>query len=132
MMLDIRQRTGWLFTGVVLAQLVLISAQVTTRTGVTMLEVAVFGTVDEVKLLASGFMQSDYYSWHQYVAHQEVRQENADLKAKMAELEIQLQQERALAQETRTVKDLLDLQAQTPLVTIAATVIAGAASPDFR
>ena len=37
-----------------------------------------------------------------------------------------------LAQETRTVRSLLDLKSQTPLVTIAASVIAGAASPDFR
>src|SRR6185295_4614827 len=126
MMLDIRQRTGWLFTGVVLAQLVLVSAQVTTKTGVPMLEVAVFGTVAEVQRLASGAMQGADDSWHQYIALQEVRRENADLKTRMAELQIQLQQE------TRTVKSLLDLRAQTPLVTIAATVIAGAASPDFR
>jgi rod shape-determining protein MreC len=132
MILDIRQRTGWLFTGVVLAQLVLISAQVTTRTGVPMLEVVVFGSVAEVQRLASGVVQGADDSWHQYVALQEVRRENAALRARMAELEIELQQERALAQETRTVKELLDLQTQTKLTTIAATVIAGAASPDFR
>lgn len=132
MMLDIRQRTGWLFAGVVLAQLVLISAQVTTRTGVPMLEVAVFGSVAEVQRLASGVMQGADDSWHQYVALQEVRRENAGLKTRMAELEIQLQRERALAQEARTVKELLALQTSTPLVTIAADVIAGAASPDFR
>src|SRR5262245_12237630 len=77
MMLDIRQRTGWLFTGVVLAQLVLVSAQVTTRTGVPMLEVGVFGTVAEVQRLASGVMQGADDSWHQYIALQEVRRENA-------------------------------------------------------
>jgi len=85
-----------------------------------------------VQRLASGVMQGADDSWHQYIALQEVRRENASLKTKMAELEIQLQQERALAAETRTVKDLLDLKTRTPLSTIAAAVIAGAASPDFR
>ena len=131
-LLDIRQRTGWLFTAVVLAQLVLISAQVTTRTGVPMLEVAVFGAVAELQRLATGLITGTSDRWQQYVSLQDVRLDNERLRTQMGELQIQLQQERALAQEARTLQALLDLKRSTKLETISAAVIAGAASPDFR
>ena len=120
-LLDIRQRTGWLFTAVVLAQVVLISAQVTTRTGVPMLEVAVFGSVAEMQRLATNLMTGSRDAWQTYVSLQQVRAENQRLQAQMGELQIQLQRERALAQESRTLQGLLDLREQTPLATIPAT-----------
>ena len=131
-LLDVRQRTGWLFTAVVLAQLVLISAQVTTRTGVPMLEVAVFGAVAELQRVATGLITGTSDRWQQYVSLQDVRLDNERLRTEMGELQIQLQQERALAQEARTLRALLDLKRSTKLDTISAAVIAGGASPDFR
>ncbi len=131
-LLDIRQRTGWLFTAVVLAQLLLISAQVTTRTGVPMLEVAVFGAVAEIQRVATGVISGTSDRWQQYVLLQDVRGENERLRSEMGALQLQLQQERALAQEARTLQALLDLKKATPLATISAAVIAGGASPDFR
>jgi rod shape-determining protein MreC len=47
-------------------------------------------------------------------------------------LQVALQQERALAQQSRTLVDLLQLREQVQLDTVAAAVIAGSASPDFR
>jgi rod shape-determining protein MreC len=130
--LDIRQRTGWLFTAVVLAQLVLISAQVTTRTGVPMLEVAVFGAVAEIQRVATGIISGTSDRWQQYVSLQDVRAENERLRADLGNLQLELQQERALAQESRGLQALLDLKRSTKLATISAAVIAGGASPDFR
>jgi rod shape-determining protein MreC len=131
-LLDIRQRTGWLFMAVVLAQLVLISAQVTTRTGVPMLEVAVFGAVAEVQRVATGVISGTSDRWQQYVSLQDVRGENERLRSELGALRLELQQERALAQEARTLQELLDLKRTTTLSTISAAVIAGGASPDFR
>jgi len=131
-LLDIRQRTGWLFTAVVLAQLLLISAQVTTRTGVPMLEVAVFGAVAEIQRVATGVISGTSDRWQQYVLLQDVRGENEQLRSELGALQLQLQQERALAQEARTLQALLDMKKATPLATISAAVIAGGASPDFR
>jgi rod shape-determining protein MreC len=131
-LLDIRQRTGWLFTAVVLAQLLLISAQVTTRTGVPMLEVAVFGAVAELQRVATGVISGASDRWQQYVLLQDVRGENERLRSEMGVLQLELQQERALAQEARTLQALLDMKKATPLATISAAVIAGGASPDFR
>jgi rod shape-determining protein MreC len=121
-----------LFTAVVLAQLVLISAQVTTRTGVPMLEVAVFGAVAEIQRVATGVISGTSDRWQQYVLLQDVRGDNQRLRAEMGALQLQLQQERALAQEARTLQALLDLKKATALTTISAAVIAGGASPDFR
>ena len=131
-LLDIRQRTGWLFTAVVLAQLVLVSAQVTTRTGVPMLEVAVFGAVAEVQRVATGVISGTSDRWEQYVSLQDVRGDNERLRSEIGALQLELQQERALAQEARTLQALLDLKKATPLSTISAAIIAGGASPDFR
>jgi rod shape-determining protein MreC len=131
-LLDIRQRTGWLFTAVILAQLVLISAQVTTRTGVPMLEVAVFGAVAEVQRVATGVISGTSDRWEQYVSLQDVRGDNERLRSEIGALQLELQQERALAQEARALQGLLDLKKATPLSTISAAVIAGGASPDFR
>src|SRR4030095_7613776 len=67
-----------------------------------------------------------------YVALQDVRAENARLKEENAALQVGLQQERALAQQSRTLQSLLDLKTAVQLKTTSASVIAGGASPEFR
>ena len=47
--LDLRQRTGYLFLAVVLGHILLISAQVNSRTGVPVLEAVTFGIFSEVQ-----------------------------------------------------------------------------------
>ena len=47
-LLDFRQRTGWLFVAVLIGHIILISAQVTTRRGVPLLEEATFGVFAEL------------------------------------------------------------------------------------
>jgi rod shape-determining protein MreC len=131
-LLDIRQRTGYLFIGLTIGHIVLISAQVTTARGVPVLEAMTFGVFAEVQRAAStaiGGMQS---SWTDYVALQEVRSENERLRTEVAQLQVRLQQERALAQRARTLESLLELRSEAELSTLAAGVIAGGASPDFR
>jgi rod shape-determining protein MreC len=71
-------------------------------------------------------------NWVNYVALQDVRAENARLKEEMASLRIGLQQEQALAAQSRTLQGLLELKSSVQLSTTAASVIAGGASPDFR
>ena len=47
-------------------------------------------------------------------------------------LQVRLQQERAEAQRTDNLRQLLELRERAELDTVAAEVIAGAASPEFR
>jgi rod shape-determining protein MreC len=130
--LDIRQRTGWLFMGVVVGHILLISAQVNTQRGVPMLEEVTFGTFAEVQRGAASAIATIRDNWVNYVALQDVRAENAKLKEEMAALQIGLQQERALAEQSRTLQSLLELKSSVQLSTTAAAVIGAGASPDFR
>ena len=131
--LDIRQRIGYLFIAVTIGHIILISAQVNTNRGIPILEAVTFGIFAEVQRAAASAIGGIQTSWTDYVALQQVRTENEQLRKEIAQIRVGLQQERALAQRSRTLEQLLDLRAQAvDLATVAANVIAGGASPDFR
>jgi rod shape-determining protein MreC len=129
---DIRRRTGYLFLAVIVGHVILISTQVTTKRGVPLLEEAVFGIFSEVQRAANTVTDGVRTSWQNYVALQQVRVENEQLKQQLADLRVRLQQERGLAQQSQSLQKLLDLKASTALSTTGASVIAGGASPEFR
>jgi len=129
---DIRQRTGYLFVAVTVGHIILISAQVNTRRGVPMLEAVTVGTFAELQRGASAFIGGVQDSWQNYFALQSVRGQNEQLRNEIGQLRIKLQEEQALAAQSRTLQQLLEFRAQTPLSTTAAAIIAGGASPDFR
>ena len=131
-LLDIRQRTGWLFMAVVVGHILLISTQVATRRGVPVVEALTFGVFAEVQRTTTSGIGSVRDVWQNYFALQQTRQENQQLRTEVAQLRVGLQQERALAEQSRMLQKLLDMRMETPLKTTAAYVIAGAASPDFR
>lgn len=130
--LDIRQRTGWLFVVITVGHIILISAQVNTRRGVPLLEAVTFGAFAEVQRAASSVIGGVRSSWVDYFALHQVRRENEQLRQELARLQVGLQQERAMAQQARALEQTLELKARTPLATAAASIIAGGASPDFR
>jgi rod shape-determining protein MreC len=131
-LLDIRQRTGWLFMAVVVGHILLITTQVSTRRGVPVLEALTFGVFAEVQRATSSGIGGARDVWQNYFALQQTRQENQQLRTEVAQLRVGLQQERALAEQSRMLQKLLDMKMETPLKTTAAYVIAGGASPDFR
>jgi len=131
-LLDIRQRVGWLFMTVTIAHLILISAQVTTRRGVPLLEEAIFGAVAEVQRVATGGIGEARGVWQNYLNLRQISRENEDLKQRLSQLEVALQQERALAGQTRVLQQVLQLKTETPFSTTPAAVIASGASPEFR
>ena len=131
-LLDIRQRVGWLFMTVTVAHLSLISAQVTSKRGVPLLEELIFGGMAEVQRVATGGIGEVRGVWQNYVNLQQIGQENDALKQRVSQLEVALQRERALAGQTRVLQELLELKKETELATTPATVIASGASPDFR
>jgi rod shape-determining protein MreC len=97
-----------------------------------MLEAVTFGTFAEVQRGASTVIGGVRTAWDDYLALQSVRRDNEQLRREVAQLQVALQQQRALAQQSRTLVDLLQLREQVQVDTVAATVIAGSASPDFR
>jgi len=140
--LDIRQRTGWLFVGIIVAHIVWISAQVNTRRGVPLLEAVTFGAFAEVQRGATSAVNGVQDTWTNYFALQQVQAENERLRRENAQLQIRLQSERAESQQARTLQALLELRGRhtfsttgagvtaTPLV--QSSVIGGGASPNFR
>jgi rod shape-determining protein MreC len=127
-LLDIRQRTGWLFMAAMVGHIVLISAQVNSRRGIPILEEVTFGAFAEVQRGTSSVVGGVREGWQNYFALQQIRRENEDLKRRLAQLEIRSQEERAQAAQSRTLQELLSLRQQTESTTQAANVIG--ASPD--
>jgi rod shape-determining protein MreC len=131
-LLDLRQRSGYLFLVVVLAQVLLISAQVNSRTGVPVLEAITYGVFSETQRALSSAVGGVRHAWSGYIGLRHVKAENDELKRQIAEAQIALQEQRAIADRTRGLEQLLELRAHLPLVTVAAEIIAAAATPDFR
>ena len=131
-LLDIRQRAGYLFLVVMVGHIVLISAQVSSRRGVPWLEEVTFGLFSEVQRGAWAVVSGARRVWSGYVGLRSVREENDALRQKLADVEVQLQEQRALADRSRGFERLLDLRGRTDLQTVAAEVIASSVAPEFR
>jgi rod shape-determining protein MreC len=132
-LLEVRRRGSTvLFFAVVVAHIVLISAQVTSKSGVPVLQAVTFGLVAQVQRAGAAVIDSVSSLWGGYVDLRGIRTENAQLKRDLAATKLLLQQERALARRTDALSRLLDLKTRTRLETMAAEVIAGPATPDFR
>jgi rod shape-determining protein MreC len=132
-LLEVRRRGSTvLFFAVVVAHIVLISAQVTSKSGVPVLQAVTFGLVAQVQRAGAAVIDSVSSLWGGYVDLRGIRNENAQLKRDLAATKLLLQQERALARRTDALSRLLDLKTRTRLETMAAEVIAGPATPDFR
>ncbi|MCU1385484.1 MAG: Cell shape-determining protein MreC [Acidobacteria bacterium] len=131
-LLDIRQRSGFLFLAVTLGQILLVSAQVNSKSGVPVIESVTFGLFSEVQRGLSGGVLGIGRLWTGYIALRHVKAENDALKRDLAAAQIAVQEQRALADRTRGLERLLDLREHLNLQTVAAEIIGAAATPDFR
>jgi rod shape-determining protein MreC len=131
-LLDTRQRAGYLFLALMLGHVVLISAQVNSRSGVPLLEAATFGVFSEVQRGTSNGISVFRRAWNGYVGLRQVRSENESLRQALDSALIELQQQRALADRTQGLERLLELRGQAKLQTAAAEIIASGATPEFR
>jgi len=129
--LDIRQRTGYLFLAVIVGHILLISTQVTSRTGVPVLESVVFGLLAEVQRVVMSATSGVRNVWGGYIGLRHVKIENDELKRQLAEAQVLLQQQRALADRARGFQGLLDLRDRANLETAAAEIIGAASASDF-
>lgn len=124
-MAEFRKRTGVIFVIAIVAQVLLVSAQVQTRSGVRVLEAVSFGAFARVQGVTSSAVRGVRDVWSNYAELRGAREENQSLKQQLADLEIRLQEQRALAARTTKLQELLALQQSTELPTIAAEVIGG-------
>lgn len=131
-MLDIRKRTGWIFFGAMIAQILLVSAQVQTKSGVGALNAVTFEVFSRIEHGTASFVKGTRGFWGNYIGLRGVKAENDALKKRLAELEVQLQQEHALAARSQRLQALMELKSQSALPTLAAEVIAGNPDPIMR
>jgi rod shape-determining protein MreC len=129
---DIKQHPGIVLGVAVVLHVVIISTQVNTATGIPLLRALTFGAFAELQRLVTGGVTGVQDTWNGYVALRGVNDENAALRQQLQDLQIKLQEERALAQRTEDLRQLLELRERAELETTAAEIIAGAASPEFR
>lgn len=128
----VRHRTGSFFLLAVVGHLVLISAQVNTRSGVPILSAVMFSALSEFQRVAAIGFGAVRGAWSGYVDLRGVRAENEALKRELSDLQVRYQRERATAQRSEALRALLQLRDRTRLPTIAAEVIAGSATPEIR
>lgn len=128
-MLDIRRRTGVLLLIVSTGHLILISVQVQSKSGVPVFQAVAFGAFARVQGATSSTLYGIRHFWGNYVWLRGVRADNETLRRQVAELEVRLQEQRALALRSTRLQELLNLQSTATLPTIAAEVIAGNPNP---
>ena len=129
---DAGRRTRSLLVAVVLGHVLLISAQVATPGGPSLLRTTVVGVVTEFQE-ASWIVAGALHSvWDGYAALRGVREENARLARENTDLRVQLQQARANAAGAGDMRALLGLRPHLPWTTTGAEVVAGSLSPDYR
>jgi len=131
-MADIRKSTGGLFLVLMLAQVIFVSAQIQTKTGGRVLSAVAFETFSRVQGATAAVVNAVRGTWTNYVGLRQVRVENEDLRRRVADLEVRLQQEHALAARSERLQELMDLKTQATLPTLAAEVIAGTPDPSMR
>jgi rod shape-determining protein MreC len=115
-----------------LAQILLISAQVNSKSGVPLLEVATFGAFSEIQRTAALLTGGVRRTWNGYFNLRGVQAENEQLRRQLSELQIQVQQERAVAGRAHELEELLGFQQKLDVKTVASAVIGAGVSPDFR
>jgi rod shape-determining protein MreC len=132
---DIRQRTRYLFLVVILGHILLISAQVNSRRGVPVLESVTFGVFSEVQRATSSMVSGVRNVWSGYVGLRTAQTENQELKRQLADAQIAMQAQQALADRARSLEQLLELRNRVHVETSAAAVIGAtppSPTPDFR
>ena len=131
-MLDIRKRTGYLFLATMVGQVLLVSAQVQTKSGTRVLQAVAFEVFSRIQQGTASVVRGTRGIWGNYVDLRGVRVENGALKQRVAALEVQLQQEHALAARSAQLQQLMDLRGRAEFPTLAAEVIAGNPDPVMR
>ena len=131
-LLEVRPKAGYVFLAVVVGHMVLISAQVNSKSGVPILETATLGTLAEIQRGTSAVLDGVQGTWSGYVALRGVHTENEALKNELAQARVEVQQQRALADRTRSLEAILNLSSSLELRTAAARIIGAAPSPELR
>lgn len=125
----LRRSTLSLFAVICVGHVLLISAQVQSKSGIPVLQALAFGAFAKFQGASGGVADAGRGVWSNYVAVSGAARENEALKRQILELEAELQRQRALAARSKSLEEALGLRTQMSAPTLAARVIAGSPSP---
>ena len=130
---DTRHRVRYLFVAVMVGHILLISTQVSSPgSGVSLLQAALASAQTEMQRATWAVVGAGSGVWDSYVALWGVRADNQRLNKEVADLRIQIQQERAVSQTVGGLRALLEMRARVAWKTTGADVIGGSVSPEFE
>ena len=129
---DTRHHVRYLFVAVMVGHILLISTQVTSRSGVSVLQAALMSGLTEAQRAVWTVVGAGHAVWDNYVALRGAREDNQRLSQEVADLRVQLQQERAASQTVERLRALLEMRTRMTWKTTGADVIGGSVSPEFR
>ncbi len=129
---QLSQRPLIVLAGAIVFQVILISAQVSTTAGIPVIQIVTFGVFAEIQRGTMKSIDSVRGVWSGYFALRDAQVENENLKRELQTLQVRLQEERAQARQTDSLRQLLELRERARLETVAAEVIAGPATIEFR
>ena len=125
--------SGYLFLALAVGHIILISAQVNTRSGVPVLQAFVFGVFAEVQRGTAAVVGGVRRTWDGYVALQDVHADNLALKQQIARAAGgAAARARRWRREAESLRRLLDLRDRSQMPTRAAEVIGTSPTADFR
>jgi rod shape-determining protein MreC len=123
------RRTFILLVVLTVGHVLLISAQVQSKSGLPVLESVAFGSFARVQQFTAGIADGVRGIFSRWAVLRGVAKDNEDLKQRVLELEGQLQEQQAMLSEKNALEDALALQRRMGMPTLAARVTAGSPSP---
>lgn len=130
--LEFQKRTGYLLVAALLGHLLLISAQVNSPQGASLLESALFGTLARLQATTAWVTHGITGIWGNYAALRGHRARAEALQLELDRQGVELQHARAQARRTEQLELLLQLQRTELPATMAARVIAADPTAAFR
>ena len=130
--LEFQKRTGYLLVAALLGHLLLISAQVSSPQGVSVLETTLFGALARVQAMTAWASRGVTGAWENYVALRGHRARADALQQQLDRLGVELQHATAQARRTEQLEQLLQLRRTALPATMAARVIAADPMAAFR
>lgn len=119
-----RHRAFFILAAVLIAQLLLLSVQITRAHDVRLIRVWAVALFDPLERSLRGITDISIGTWQTYRSLLHSQQENRELHAQLVSVQFQVQQLSQQAAESLRLRTLLDFKAQLPLQTVAAEVIA--------
>jgi len=117
-------RSFFVLVVVLLAQLLLLSFQITRNHNVRLIKIWTLAVFDPFERSLKGITDSTTWAWRTYGGLWRAQQENRDLRRELATTRFQLRQVAEYAGESERLRRLLDFKAHAPFQTVAAEIIA--------